>query len=77
MSCTGQEELDFQMVTTLAEKPSTGGKILILQAGMVATLRMVVLVWFTGILAEYLGALMVAEVLLLLSWVGVIIGITC
>ena len=49
------------MVTELAEEPSAGDKILILQVGTVATLRKVVLVQFTGILTEYLYAFMVAE----------------
>ena len=49
------------MVTELAEEPSAGDKILILQAGTVATLRKVVLVRFTSVLTEYLHTLMVAE----------------
>ena len=41
--------------------PFTGDKIFILQVGMVITFRMVVLVWFTGILSEYAHALIRAE----------------
>ena len=61
MSRTSREGLDFRMFTALAEEPSAGDKILILQAGTVATLRKVVLVRFTGVLAEYLHTFMVAE----------------
>ena len=61
MSRTSREGLDFRMVTELAEEPSAGDKILILRAGTVATLRKVVLVWFTGVLAKYLHAFMVAK----------------
>ena len=61
MSRTGREGLDFRILTALAEVPSAGDKILILRAGTVATLRKVVLVWLTGVLAEYLYAFTVAE----------------
>ena len=61
MSRTGREGLEFRMISALAEDPSAGDTKLILRAGTVATLRKVVLVWFTGVLAEYLYALMVAE----------------
>ena len=50
-----------QNVNANAEFSSTGHKIFILQAGMVTTLRMVVLVWFTNILAKYIHALIIAE----------------
>ena len=75
VSRTGREGLNFRMVTALAKKPFAGDKILILRAGTVATLRKVVLVQFTGILAEHLRALMVVDVLLLLQF-RVIMGIT-
>ena len=39
----------------------SGDKIFILQAGTVTTLRTVVLVWFTNVLAEYVHAIMIAE----------------
>ena len=39
----------------------SGDKIFILQVGTVTTLRTVVLVWFTNILAEYVLAIMIAE----------------
>ena len=77
MSRTGREGLVFRMVTALAEQPSAGDKILILQAGMVAKLHKVVLVQFTGVLAKCTHALMLAEIILLLSHVRVIIRITC
>ena len=40
-----------------------GDKILILQAGMITimTLRTVVLVWFTNVLAEYVHTVMIAK----------------
>ena len=38
-----------------------GDKIFILWEGMVMTLRTVVLVWFTNILAEYVHTIMIAE----------------
>ena len=40
-----------------------GDKILILRVGTITimTLRMVVLVWFTNVLAEYVHAVMIAE----------------
>ena len=66
MSRTGREGLRFPIVTALAEEPSAGDKILILWVDMVTTLRKVVLVWLTGILAECTCTLMVAEVRLLL-----------
>ena len=61
MSRTGREGLDFRMVTALAEEPSAGDTILILRTDTVTTLCKVVLVRFTGVLAEYLYAFMVAE----------------
>ena len=39
----------------------SGDKVFILWAGMVMTLRTVVLVWFTNVLAEYVHAIMIAE----------------
>ena len=39
----------------------SGDKIFILWAGMVTTLRTVILVWFTNVLAEYIHAIMIAE----------------
>ena len=44
-----------------AEFSPLGDKIFILRAGMVMTLRTVVLVWFTNVLAEYVHAIMIAE----------------
>ena len=41
--------------------PPSGDKIFILRVGMVTILRMVVLVWFTNVLAEYVHAIMIAE----------------
>ena len=38
-----------------------GDKIFILWAGTVMTLRMVVLVWFTNVLAKYICAIMIAK----------------
>ena len=38
-----------------------GDKIFILWAGTVTTLHMVVIVWFTNVLAEYVHAIMIAE----------------
>ena len=75
MSRTGQEGLRSPNVTALAEGPSAGDKILILWVDTVATLCKVVLVWFTGILAECSCTLMVAKVWLLLRYARVIIGI--
>ena len=48
-------------VNTNTEFPPSGDKIFILWAGMVTTLRMVVLVWFTNVLAESIHAIMIAE----------------
>ena len=39
----------------------SGDKIFILWAGMVMTLRTVVLVWFTNVLAKYVHAIMIAK----------------
>ena len=76
MSCTGWRGLRSPNVITLAEVPSAGDKILILQADTVATLRKVVLVWLTSVLAECTCTLMVAEVRSLLLYAGVITRIT-
>ena len=38
-----------------------GDKIFILQAGMITTLRTVVLVWFTNVLAEHVHTIMIVE----------------
>ena len=61
VSRTSREGLDFRMVTELAKEPSAGDKILILRAGTVETLRKVVLVRFTGVLAKFPYAFIVAE----------------
>ena len=50
-----------QDVNANTEFSPTGDKIFILQVGTVTTLRTVVLVWFTNILAEYIHALMIAK----------------
>ena len=76
MSRTGREGLRSPNVTTLAEGPSAGDKIRILRADTVATLRKVVLVWLTSVLAECSHTLMVAKVRLLLLYLRVIVGIT-
>ena len=63
MSRTGWEGLDSinrDDMQTPSLSPS-GDKIFILQVGMVTTLHMVVLVWFTNVLAEYVHTIMIAE----------------
>ena len=44
-----------------AEFSPSGDKIFILRVSTVTTLRMVVLVWYTNILAKYIHAIMIAE----------------
>ena len=44
-----------------AEFSPSGDKIFILRVGMVTTLCMMVLVWFTNVLAKYIHALMIAK----------------
>ena len=63
MSRTGREGVDSinrDDTQTPSLSPS-GDKIFILRAGTVTTLRTVVLVWFTNILAKYVHAIMIAE----------------
>ena len=63
MSRTGWEG-STQFISMLHNRrvlfPS-GDKIFILRVGTVTTLRTVVLVWFTNVLAEYVHAIMIAE----------------
>ena len=48
-------------VNANAEFSPTGDKIFILQVGTITALCMVVLVWFTNVLAKYVHALIIAE----------------
>ena len=52
MSHTSWEGLEFQMDNALAKGLSACDKKFILQAGTVATLRKVVLVWFINVVAR-------------------------
>ena len=64
MSCTGWAGGLTRLTRMLCKRrvlSPSGDKIFILWTGMVMTLRMVVLVWFTNVLAEYVHAIMIAK----------------